>query len=377
MNKMKIVIKKVENKRDLKKFISFPYKLYAGNKYWVPPLRFDEMNTLRRDKNPAFEFCEVKYWLAYKDGKIVGRIAGIINWRYVEKWKNRYARFGWIDFIDDEDVSKALIETVEKWAKEKDMEAVHGPLGFTDLDYEGMLIEGFEELGTLATIYNYSYYHVHLEKFGYKKDVDWVEFEIKAPQEVPEKIDRVANIALKRNNLRVLKVKKSKELLPYTKDMFNVLDISYRDIFGFVPLTDKQVDLYIKQYFGFIRPEYISIVLDKNDRVAAFAITMPSLSKALQKSNGRLFPFGFIYILKAMKKNDLIDLYLIGVLPEYQGKGVNSILIKELAKIFIGKNITKAETNVELENNYKVQAQWKLFEKRQHKRRRCYIKYLN
>ncbi|MBU4444229.1 MAG: GNAT family N-acetyltransferase, partial [Candidatus Marinimicrobia bacterium] len=183
---MNIIIKKVENKRDLKRFISFPYKLYAGNKYWVPPLRFDEMNTLRRDKNPAFEFCEVKYWLAYKDGKIAGRIAGIINWRYVEEWKNRYARFGWIDFIDDKDVSKALIETVEKWAKEKGMEAVHGPLGFTDLDYEGMLIEGFEELGTMATIYNYSYYPKHLEKYGYTKDIDWVEFEVKAPQEVPE-----------------------------------------------------------------------------------------------------------------------------------------------------------------------------------------------
>ena len=377
MSKMDIVIKKVEDRRDLKRFISFPYKLYAGNKYWAPPLRFDEMNTLRRDKNPAFEFCEVKYWLAYKDEKIVGRIAGIINWRYIEKWQNRYARFGWIDFIDDEDVSKALIETVEKWAKEKGMEAVHGPLGFTDLDYEGMLIEGFEELGTMATIYNYSYYPKHLEKYGYTKDIDWIEFEIKAPQEVPEKIDRVANIALEKNNLRVLKVKKSKELLPYAKDMFNVLNVAYRDIFGFVPLTDKQVDLYVKQYLGFIRPDYISIVLDSNDKVAAFAITMPSLSKALQKSNGRLFPFGFIYLLKAMKKNNLIDLYLIGVLPEYQGKGVNGILIKELTKIFISKNIVKAETNVELENNYKVQAQWKLFEKRQHKRRRCYIKYLN
>ncbi|MCK4690121.1 MAG: GNAT family N-acetyltransferase [Candidatus Marinimicrobia bacterium] len=373
---MDIVIKEVENKLDLKRFISFPYKLYAGNKYWVPPLRFDEMNTLRRDKNPAFEFCEVKYWLAYKDGKIAGRTAGIINWRYVEKWKNRYARFGWIDFIDDEDVSKALIETVEKWAKEKGMEAVHGPLGFTDLDYEGMLIEGFEELGTMATIYNYSYYPKHLEKYGYTKNIDWVEFEIKVPQEVPEKIDRVANIALERNNLRVLKVKKSKELLPYTKDMFKVLDESYKDLYGVVPLSEKQVDLYIKQYFGFIRPDYISIVLDSNDRVAAFAITMPSLSKALQKSNGRLFPFGFIYLLKAMKKNNLIDLYLIGVRPEFQGKGVNGILIKELTKIFISKNIAKAETNVELENNIKVQAQWKLFEKRQHKRRRCYIKQL-
>lgn len=377
MSKTGIVIKKVENRRDLKKFISFPYKLYAGNKYRVPPLRFDEMNTLRRDKNPAFEFCEVKYWLAYKDGKIAGRIAGIINWRYVEKWQNRYARFGWIDFIDDEDVSKALIETVEQWAKDKDMQAVHGPLGFTDLDYEGMLIEGFEELGTMATIYNYSYYPKHLEKYGYIKDIDWVEFEVEAPQEIPEKIGRIAAISLKKNNLRILKVKKSKELLPYAKDMFKVLDETYKDLYGVVPLSEKQVDLYIKQYFGFIRPDYISIILDSNDRVAAFGITMPSLSKALQKANGRLFPFGFVHLLKAMKNNSAIDLYLIGVRPDLQGKGVNSIIFNELHKIFINNNIVSAETNPELETNYKVQAQWKHFSHRQHKRRRCYIKHLD
>lgn len=374
---MEVKIKEVASRRDMKKFISFPYKLYSGSKYWVPPLRFDEMNTLRRDKNPAFDFCDVKYWLAYKDGKIAGRIAGIINRRYIEKWKNKYARFGWIDFIDDESVSKLLLDKVENWARENGMEAIQGPLGFTDLDYEGMLVEGFEELGTMVAIYNYPYYPVHLEKFGYEKDVDWIEFEIKAPQEVPEKIDKVANIVIKKQNLRVLKVKKSKELIPYAKDMFHVLDIAYRDLFGFVPLTDKQVDLYIKQYFGFIRPDYISMVLDKNDRVVAFAITMPSLSRALQKSNGRLFPFGFIHLLKAMKKNDLIDLCLIGVLPEYQGKGVNAILFNELTKIFINNNITKTESNPELEENYKVQAQWKLFEKRQHKRRRCYIKHLS
>jgi len=374
---LEVKIKEVASRRDMKKFISFPYKLYSGSKYWVPPLRFDEMNTLRRDKNPAFDFCDVKYWLAYKDGKIAGRIAGIINRRYIEKWKNKYARFGWIDFIDDESVSKLLLDKVENWARENGMEAIQGPLGFTDLDYEGMLIEGFEELGTMVAIYNYPYYPVHLEKFGYEKDVDWIEFEIKAPQEVPEKIDKVANIVIKKQNLRVLKVKKSKELIPYAKGMFHVLDIAYRDLFGFVPLTDKQVDLYIKQYFGFIRPDYISMVLDKNDRVVAFGITMPSLSRALQKSNGRLFPFGFIHLLKAMKKNDLIDLCLIGVLPEFQGKGVNAILFNELTKIFINNNIAKAESNPELEENYKVQAQWKLFEKRQHKRRRCYIKHLN
>jgi GNAT superfamily N-acetyltransferase len=335
------------------------------------------MNTLRRDKNPAFEFCEVKYWLAYKDRKIAGRIAGIINWRYVEKWQNKYARFGWIDFIDDENVSRALIESVEQWAKEKGMRAVHGPLGFTDLDYEGMLIEGFEELGTMATIYNYPYYPNHLEKYGYTKDIDWVEFEVKAPPEIPEKIDRIAAISLKKNNLRVLKVKKSKDLLPYAKDMFKVLEEAYKDLYGVVPLSEKQVDLYIKQYFGFIRPDYISIILDSNDRVAAFGITMPSLSKALQKAKGRLFPFGFLHLLKAMKNNSAIDLYLIGVRPDLQGKGVNSIIFNELHKIFIKNNVRTAETNVELETNYKVQAQWKHFTHRQHKRRRCYIKYLN
>jgi len=373
---MEIVIKKVTSRHDLKKFISFPYKLYAENKYWVPPLRFDEMNTLSKDKNPAFDFCEAKYWLAHKEGKIVGRIAGIINNRYIEKWGNKYARFGWIDFIDDKEVAKTLLDTVENWAKEKGMEAIEGPLGFTDLDYEGMLVEGFEELGTMAAIYNYPYYPEHIEKHGYQKEVDWVEFEIKTPKEVPEKIERIANIALKRNHLKVLKTRKRKDLLPYAKDMFNVLNMSYENIFGFVPLTEKQIDVYVKQYFGFIRPEYISMIFDKDDRVAAFGITMPSFSKALQKTNGRLFPFGFIHLLRAMKNNDVIDLYIIGVRPDLQGKGVNAIMFNELIKIIVNNKFVKAETNYELENNYKVQAQWKYFEKRQHKRRRCYIKHI-
>jgi len=369
-------IKEVQSKKDLKKFISFHYDLYKGNKYWVPPLRFDEMNTLNWNKNPAFDFCEAKYWLAYKDGKIVGRIAGIINNRYIEKWGNKYARFGWIDFINDIEVLKALTSTVETWAAEKGMEAVEGPLGFTDLDYEGMLIEGFEELGTMAGIYNYPYYPELIEKLGYKKEVDWVEFEIKTPDSVPEKIERIAKISLKRNKLRILDVKKKKDLLPYARDMFHVLNSSYENIFGFVPLTERQIDVYIKQYFGFIKPEYISIILDKNNKVAAFGITMPSFSKALQKCKGRLFPFGFIYLLKAMNKNDTIDLYIIGVRPDMQGKGVNAIMFNELIKIISGHNFVKAETNYELEHNTKVQAQWKFFERRQHKRRRCYKKFL-
>jgi len=373
---MGIIIKEVKDISDLREFISFPYKLYAENKYWVPPLRFDEINTLRKDKNPAFDFCEAKYWLAYEGEKIVGRIAGIINNRYIAKWKNKYARFGWIDFIDDEEVAKALLDTVENWAKEKGMEAIEGPLGFTDLDYEGMLVDGFDELGTMASIYNHPYYPEYMEKHGYQKEIDWVEFEIKIPKEVPEKIERIANISLQRNKLKVLKTRKRKDLLPYAKDMFNVLNMSYENIFGFVPLTEKQIDVYVKQYFGFIRPEYISMILDKDDRVAAFGITMPSFSKALQKAKGRLFPFGFIHMLKAMKNNDVIDLYIIGVRPDMQGKGVNAIMFNEIMKIIINKKFVKAETNFELENSYKVQALWKYFEKRQHKRRRCYIKHM-
>ncbi|MCD6115931.1 hypothetical protein J7K93_02860 [bacterium] len=373
---MELQIKEVQNKKDLKKFISFPYDLYKGNKYWVPPLRFDEMNTLDWNKNPAFDFCEAKYWLAYRDGKIVGRIAGIINNKYIEKWGNKYARFGWIDFIDDVEVLKALISTVETWASEKGMEAVEGPLGFTDLDYEGMLIEGFEELGTMAGIYNYPYYPQYIEKLGYKKEVDWLEFEIKTPDSVPEKIERIAEISLKRNKLSVLDIKKKKDLLKYANDMFHVLNSSYEHIFGFVPLTERQIDVYIKQYFGFVKPEYISIILDKNDKVAAFGITMPSFSKALQKCRGRLFPFGFIHLLKAMYKNDTLDLYIIGVRPDLQGKGVNAIMFNELIKIISGHSFVKAETNYELETNTKVQAQWKFFDKRQHKRRRCYKKQL-
>ncbi|MCK4311467.1 MAG: hypothetical protein KAW88_01895, partial [Candidatus Cloacimonetes bacterium] len=252
---MSIVIKEVVSKRDLKKFISFPDKLYAGNKYWIPPLHSEEMNTLHKDKNPAFEFCEVKYWLVYKDGKVAGRIAGIIITRYIEKWKKKYARFGWVDFIDDENVSKALFNTLEAWAKEKGMEAVHGPLGFTDLDPEGMLIEGFDELGTIVTIYNYPYYSEHLERLGYKKDIDWVEFEVKIPDKLPDKIEKIAAIVKRKYKLQVLDTEKSKDLLPYTKEIFYVINEAYEPLYGVVPLTEKQINKYIKQYFGMIRPD--------------------------------------------------------------------------------------------------------------------------
>ncbi|MDN5354060.1 MAG: hypothetical protein PWQ09_816 [Candidatus Cloacimonadota bacterium] len=373
---MNIIIKEVQNKKDLKKFISLPYKLYKGNQFWIPPLRNDEFDLLDKEKNPAFTFCNVKLWLALKNEKVVGRIAGIINPRYIEKWQNKYARFGWIDFIDDEEVSKALLETVENWGRENGMEAIHGPLGFTDLDPEGMLIEGFEELGTIATIYNYPYYSQHLEKYGYTKDIDWIEFEVKMPEKVPEKIERIANIVKKKYKLTALKTKSSKDLKPYGKEFFKVLNSAFEPLYGVVPLTETQVEKYIKHYLEFIPHKFISLILDESGKIAAFGITMPSLSKAFQKAYGKLLPFGFLHILKALKHNDLVDLYLIAVRPDLQGKGVNSLLFKELIQTYIDNKIEKAETNIELETNIKVQAQWELFEHRQHKRRRCFIKHL-
>lgn len=373
---MNIVIKEVTGRRQLKDFLLFQYDLYKPNKYWVPPPRSEELNSLRSDRNPAFEFCEACYWLAYKDGKIAGRIAGIINHRYNEKWSRKDARFGWFDFIDDSEVSFALLQTAETWAKNKGMTAIHGPLGFTDMDGEGTLIEGFEETSTLGSIYNYPYYPGHIEKCGYIKDTDWVEFEVTMTGEVNPQIKRIAEIALQRNKLSLLKVKKSKELLPYAHEIFEVLNAAYAGLYGFTELSKSQIDMYVKQYFGFVLAEYTPVVLDQQNRVAAFGITMPSLSEAFQKNKGRLFPFGFYHILRALKNNHKADLYLTAVRPDLQNKGINAILIHEINKVYVKNKIEKVETNRELEVNSKVQAQWRFFDTRQHKRRRCYVKEL-
>ncbi|MFA7228091.1 MAG: hypothetical protein WC061_03565 [Melioribacteraceae bacterium] len=371
---MSITIREVKSKSDLKKFIQFPFSIYEGNDCWVPPLIFDELKTLGKDKNPAFDFCEAEYWLAYNEGKIVGRIAGIINHKYNEKWKQKSARFGWIDFIDDPEVSKSLIDKVSSWAKTKGMNKIHGPLGFTDLDGEGMLIEGFNELSTFGSIYNHPYYPVHLEKLGFEKEADWIEFSVDFDPNVagPEKVSRIAEAVAQRNNLHLLKVKKAKEMLPFARDIFYLINEAYKDLFGFVELTDRQIDVYVKAYFGFIKPDYVPIVLDKDNKVVAFGITMPSLYVAVQKSRGKLFPFGLLQILKAMKNNTDVDLYLTAVKPEYQNKGVNAIIINEVNNVFVRNKIKKVETNRELEENSKIQAQWRFFRNRQHKRRRCF-----
>ena len=374
---MAIQLKEAITSGDLKRFVSFQSSLYRGSRYWVPPLRFDELNSLRKDKNPAFEFCDAKYWLAYKDGTIVGRIAGIINKNYNQKWKEKAARFGWFDFVDDPEISSALLQTVEQWAITNGMKRVHGPLGFTDMDGEGTLVEGFDEVSTLGAIYNYPYYAAHIERAGYSKDSDWVEFEVTMGPAIPEKVERLAHIALERNKLTVLKANKAKDILPYARDIFDVLNEAYKDLYGFVELSDKQIDMYVKQYFNFIIAEYVPVVLDAHDKVVAFGIAMPSLSRALQKCNGRLFPFGFIHVLRALKNNRRVDLYLTAVRPDMQNKGVNAILIHETNKVFIKNKIEKVETNRELEANAKVQAQWRFYETRQHKRRRCYTKELS
>jgi len=372
-----IEIKEITTISGLKAFIRFPFGLYAGNPYWVPALRSDDLNTFRKDKNPAFEFCEAKYWLAYKDGKVAGRVAGIINHRHIEKWKQPFARFGWIDFIDDPHVSAALMKAVEDWARSQGLKAVHGPLGFTDLDREGMLVEGFNELSTLATSYNYPYYPAHMQAAGYAKDIDWVEYELRLPEVLDERIARLSDTLMRRYNLRLLTFKNKKEILRYADALFDLLQEAYQHLYGVTPLSRRQVDAYIKQYFGFMSPDFVPMVVDAQDHLVAFGITLPSLSLALQKSKGRLFPFGFIHLLRALRKNDKGDLYLVAVSHEYQGRGVNAILINRMIEVFREFGIKSVESNPELENNLRVQAQWKNFDHRQHKRRRIFIKLLN
>ena len=371
-----ITLKEVKSRRDLRRFVNFPHQLYRNHPNWVPALRSDDFNTLHWDKNPAFTFCEARYWLALKDGKIVGRIAGIINHQAIEKWGKAYARFGWVDFVDDLEVVKTLLGAVETWALEKGLSAVHGPLGFTDLDREGMLVEGFDQLGTLATMYNEPYYSRHMEAVGYQKDIDWVEYLITVPEKGVERIDKLAEIVQKRYGLHYLQASRKKDLLQYAGQLFDLLDETYAHLYGTTFLSKEQKEAYTKQYFGFVSPDFVPCVLDSEGRMIGFGIAMPSLSHALQRAKGRLFPFGFIYLLRALRKNDRGDLYLIGVKPEYQGKGITSMIISRMIAKTIKHGIRVVESNPELENNLPVQAQWKYFEHHQHKRRRVFIKKL-
>ncbi len=376
---MPITIKEITGKSDLKKFVKFPIDLYKGNEYYVPALIMDEIGTLTAKSNPAFEFCESTCFMAYRDGKPVGRIAGIINSQVNEKSGERDARFGFVDFIDDTEVSKALFEAVENWARAKGMTSIHGPLGFTDMDSEGMLVEGFDQLGTMATIYNYPYYPKHMEALGYEKAVDWVEYKIMIPESIPEKHQRISDIVQRKYNLKVLKFKSASEIMKgnYGQKIFELINAAYADLFGYSTLTQKQIDYYVNMYIPLLRLENVTAIVDENDNLIAVGIAIPSLSRALQKARGSLFPFGFIPLLKGLKgKNNVVDLLLVAVRPDYQSKGVNALLFSDLIPIFNQNGYEYAESNPELEHNEKVQSQWQYFERQQHKRRRAFAKKL-
>ena len=379
-----IEIKKVESKKDLKTFIDFHYDLYEGNEYDVPNLFSDEMNTLSKDKNAAFEFCEAEYYLAYKDGKLAGRVAAIINHKANNKWGKKSVRFGWIDFIDDREVSKALLDAVEKYGREKGMEDVVGPLGFTDMDPEGMLVWGFDQLGTMPTIYNYAYYPEHIEALeGFEVDNKYVEFKIMVPDEVPEKYAKIAMMIEKRYNLHVRKLTK-KEVFQggMGQKIFDLINDTYKDLYGYSELSQKQIDQLIKSYLGFLDFNLITCIEDwtgGEHKLIGVGITMPSLAHALRKCRrGRLLPFGWFHVLRAIKmhKTNIVDLLLIGILPEYRAKGANALLFADLIPWYQKYGIEWGETQVELETNAGVQGQWGALTPVMHKRRKCYKKII-
>jgi hypothetical protein len=370
-----ISIKEVNTKKELYRFIKFPFELYKGHKQWVPPLISDELHTLRKDCNPSFlSGCEAAYFLAYKEKKIVGRVAAIISHRANEKWKNKLTRFGWLDFVDDHDVSGALLQAVEQWGKSKGMNGVQGPMGFTDFDLEGMLIEGFEHTPPIISPYNYPYYPQHLEKHGYGKAVDWLQYSFDASQTVPEKVERINNIITQKYNLRTCIFKKKKDIMPYAYKFFESMNVAWENIYGFVPLTPEQIKYYTKSYFPFIRPELVCFILDNKDDVVGFGLSMPTLSRAFQKAKGRLFPFGFIHVLKSLRKYSEIDLYVNGVMPEWQNRGIHSLYYVAMNKSYIRHRVKVAISSSQLETNVNALGIWDNYEKELLFRTRCYIK---
>jgi len=376
---MAVKIIEVTSKEQLKEFVKFNIELYKNCPYHVPGLISDEMMTLSKEQNPAFEFCEAKYFLAYKENTLVGRIAGIINHKANKIWNHNSVRFSFIDFIDDNEVSSALFNAVENWGKSKGMNMMQGPLGFTDLDHEGLLVFGFNEVGTMATAYSYPYYADHIEKLGFKKEQDWHEFKIQIPKEVPEKFQRIADIVSKKYGLKVKKFKKTKEIWPYAVKIFELWNEAYKPLYEYSELSPKQIEYYIKMYIPMLRLDLVTLIVrEADDAVVGVGITLPSLSKALQKAKGKLIPVGWAHLLKGMygKGNKVVDLYTVGIAPEYQNKGVNAMLFTDLIPIFIKYGFVYAESNPELEMNTKVQSQWELFETEHHKTRRAYVKSL-
>lgn len=376
---MSIIVKPIKHtKKELKKYVQFGINLYEGNDYFVPPLISDEINTLCPHKNPAFDFCTAQSFMAYRNGKPVGRITGLINNIVNQRTGTKTMRFGWVDFIDDNEVVDALFNAVENWGREQGMTSIIGPMGFSDMDHEGMLTHGFDELGTIATIYNYPYYPSHMDRMGYQKDADWVEFRITIPNAIPNKFQRISDIVQQKFNLHTIKFTSRKKLKKaYGQALFDLINDAYDKLYGYSPLTQRQIDYYIGLYLNILRLNNLSIIVDENDKLVGAGISMPSLSNALQKSKGKLFPFGWWHLLKALHgKSDTVDLMLVAISKEYQNKGVNALLFTDLIIEYTKDGYKWAESNIELEDNSSVQLQWQYFEHRLHRRRRAYKKQL-
>ena len=376
-----VEIRKVTTRRELKQFVQFYYDLYRDSEQAVPYLYFDEMSTLRRDKNPSFECCEADYFLALRAGRVVGRVAAIINHRANERWQVRQVRFGWFDFIDDEEVSSALLQAVEQWGHERGMTEMAGPLGFIDTDREGMLVEGFDELSTMYINYNYPYYVRHIERLdGFVKDNDYVEYRVKVPEDDNYKFHRVAEMVRQRYGLCVHKFTRQ-ELLDggYGREVFHLLNATYKDLYGFSELSQAQIDKLVNDYIKIADLNLVTAVMD-GDRMVGFGITFPSFSRALQKTrDGRLLPFGWWHLLRILKwhKTDTVDLLLIGVLPEYRSKGANALIFDDLIHQFQRYGFRWAEAMPQMESNEGVRAQWQYLDSTQHRRHRCFRKMLH
>ncbi|MDO4764968.1 MAG: hypothetical protein Q4A29_02835 [Eubacteriales bacterium] len=372
-----IRIQEVQSKQEWRAFAGFANKLYRKNPYYVPELPGDVIDNYNPKKNPAYDFCESICFLAYDDTEVVGRIAGIINRKSNEKWQQSHCRFSHFDFTDNPVVSKALVDAVKAWAKSRGLTHLKGPLGMTDLDHQGMLIEGFEEQDMFITFYNAPYYAKHMQAMGFEKDADWLEYQITMPAETDAKVDFIRKMAVKvgkRHGFKLLHFRSKKKLVKeWGKKIFELYNSAYAPLYGVTSLTDRQANYYIKTFLSFVNPDFIKIAVDSEMRIVAFGVALPSLSKALQKCGGKLFPFGIFYLLHAIYFNDILDLYLVGVLPQYQNTGVNALLMDAILKECHKYKIKIAETGPTLENNLKIQAMWKHFDRRQHRRRRSWI----
>ncbi len=367
-----IKVKQVLNSSDLELFIKFPMELYKGNPYYVPPLINEEKSIWMKEENPALQYSEAAQFLAYKGENIVGRIAVMINHKEEKELGIRKVRFGWLDFIDDIEVSKSLINTAIEYAKSKGISKIEGPMGFTNLDKAGMLTKGFDKLATMIGIYNFDYYPKHMEQLGLVKEKEWVEFEINFPDTLPDKVEKFSKLIAEKYELELVKFKAKKDILPLVDSMFKLLDDTYKNLSTYTPITEEQIKHYKEKYFKFIDKDYIVCIKDKSGSLISFAITMPSYSKALQKAKGKLFPFGWWHLLNAGKKNDRANFYLIGIHPQYQKRGVTAIIFKEIYETFKKKGVKFLETNPELEENASIQALWQDYNPINHKRRRTY-----